>query len=128
MGTSVYITIDALDFHDLNGFYKTVYNLMELCEDWAPAHNLDAFNDMLYSGFGKEPVVLEWKRSEKSRIDLGVQATRLFYQQKIDHGKPYNTGWARKQLDDLNSGKGATLFDIIVEIFQSHNYIQLVFS
>jgi len=72
------------------------------------------------------PVKLVWEHSAKSRGDLGMQATRYFYQYKIDQGQPYNTNWAAQQLEALNSGKGATLFDIIVEIFHSHRHIELI--
>jgi RNAse (barnase) inhibitor barstar len=126
MDTSSPITLNGLDFSDLDGFYTVIYSMMNLYEDWKPAHNLDAFNDILYSGFGKEQVKLVWKHSAKSKSDLGLQATRNFYQHKIDQGQPYNTNWAAQQLDALNSGNGATLFDIIVEIFHSHRHIELV--
>ena len=126
MDTSSPIILNGLDFHDLDGFYTVIYSMMDLYEDWKPAHNLDAFNDILYSGFGKERVKLVWEHSAKSKDDLGLQATRDFYQHKIDQGQPYNTNWAAQQLEALNSGKGATLFDIIVEIFHAHRHIELV--
>ena len=126
MDRSAPIILNGLNFHDLDGFYTTIYSIMDLYEDWKPAHNLDAFNDILYSGFGKEPVQLVWEHSEKSRTDLGLQATRDFYQHKVDQGKPYDTDWAAKQLAAVNSEEGATLFDIIVEIFHSHPHIELV--
>lgn len=126
MATSSPIILNGLDFHDLDGFYTIIYSMMDLYEDWKPAHHLDAFNDILYTGFGKESVKLVWEHSAKSRTDLGLQATRYFYQHKISQGKPYNTDWAAQQLEAVNSGKGATLFDIIVEIFQSHPHITLV--
>lgn len=128
MNTRSLIILNAQDFNDLDGFYTTIYSMMDHYEDWKPAHNLDAFNDMLYSGFGKDPVKLIWEQSAKSRADLGLQATRDFYQHKIDHGKPYNTDWANKQLEALNSGEGATLFAILVEIISSHRHIELVLS
>jgi len=126
MSSHTPILLQASDFDDINGFYSTIYSMMTLHEDWKPAHNLDAFNDMLYSGFGKEPVQLVWEQSAKSQIDLGLQATREFYQHKINQGKPYNTEWATKQLEALNAGQGQTLFDIIVEILRSHRHIELV--
>lgn len=119
------ITIPGSRFCDMEGFYTTIYGLMNLYEDWIPSHNLDALNDMLYSGFGTEPVTIAWEDAEKSRVDLGVEATRDFYQQKINHGKPYNVTWAQEKLDELLSGDGQTLFDIIVEILNSHKHIQL---
>lgn len=120
------ITLDASLFNDLEGFYTTIYGLMDWQEDWKPAHNLDALNDVLYSGFGTDPVVLVWENAAKSKTDLGLAATQVFYQQKIDHGHPYSVSWAQEQLDALNAGEGQTLFDIIAEIFQSHKTITLL--
>lgn len=122
------ITLDANQFNDLEGFYTTIYGLMDWHEDWAPAHNLDTLNDVLYSGFGTEPIILVWQQAGKSKADLGLEATSVFYQNKIDQGKPYNVIWAQEQLDALNAGEGQTLFDIIVEILQSHKTITLVFQ
>lgn len=123
---SVTVTLDASQFNDLEGFYTTIYGLMDWHEDWEPAHNLDTLNDVLYSGFGTGPVILIWEQAGKSKSELGLEATRVFYQNKIDQGKPYNITWAQEQLDALNTGEGQTLFDIIVEIFQSHQAITLL--
>jgi RNAse (barnase) inhibitor barstar len=118
--------LDAEKFNNLEGFYTTIYGLMDWQEDWAPGHNLDALNDVLYGGFGPDPVILIWQQAGKSKAELGLAATQAFYQHKIDQGKPYNVIWAQEQLDALNAGEGQTLFDIIVEIIQSHQDITLV--
>jgi len=120
------VTISGDDFHNINGFYKTIYSKMQLFDDWTPAHNLDALNDMLYSGFGKGPIQLIWEQSDKSQNDLGRDATIAFYQNKIDIGKPYNVKWATEKRDEIIAGTGQTLFQIIVEILESHSHIQLV--
>lgn len=117
--------INGNDFDDLEGFYVEIYKLMTLYDDWKPAHNLDALNDMLYSGFGEEAILI-WKNSEKSKMDLGVEATIEFYQNKINQGYPFNVEWAQEKLDELEVGKGQTLFDILVEIFSEHSKIKLM--
>ena len=121
----LHIILDGSTFHDLDGFYEAIYGLMTLNQDWSPAHNLDALNDMLYGGFGTEPVAFIWKDAAKSKADLGLPATIEFYQKKIEQGRPFNVVWAQQQLDDLNIGNGQTLFDIIVSILQDHKHIQL---
>lgn len=118
-------TLNGNDFDDLEGFYTEIYKLMTLYEDWEPAHNLDALNDMLYSGFGEEAILI-WKNSEKSKIDLGSEATIDFYQNKINHGKPFNVEWAMEKLNEIQEGKGQILFEIILEIFDEHPRIDLV--
>lgn len=117
--------INGNDFDDLEGFYVEIYKLMTLYDDWKPAHNLDALNDMLYSGFG-ENAILIWENSEKSKMDLGTDATIEFYQNKINQGHPFNIEWAQGKLDELEVGNGQTLFDILVEIFSEHPKIKLM--
>jgi len=120
------IIIDADKFSDMEGFYTYIYSLMTLYPDWYPGHNLDALNDMLYSGFGKGKVKLIWKNAQKSSDELGINATREFYQKKIDHGSPYNVEWAREKIAELERGEGETLFDIIISIFGDHNNITVI--
>lgn len=117
--------LNGNNFNDLKGFYIEIYKLMTLYENWEPSHNLDALNDMLYSGFGEEAILI-WKKSEKSKIDLGTEATINFYQNKINQGKPFNVEWAKEKLTEIHSGKGQTLFEIIKEIFTEHPKIELI--
>lgn len=117
--------LNADDFNDLDGFYNQIYDMMTLYDDWKPAHNLDALNDMLYSGLGKEAILI-WTNSEKSKNDLGLNATLQFYQNKINQGKPYNIEWAKEKIEELNSGNGQTLFEILIEIFSEHPNIELI--
>ncbi|SMC66203.1 barstar family protein [Moheibacter sediminis] len=117
--------LDGNNFDDLEGFYIEIYKLMTLYEDWKPAHNLDALNDMLYSGFGEEAILI-WKNSEKSKLDLGSEATIDFYKNKVKHGKPFNITWAKEKLEELQSEKGQTLFEILIEIFTDHPNIDLI--
>lgn len=89
-------------------------------EDWKVG-TLDGFNDILYGFRGK----IIWKYSEKSKQDLGLGLTKEFYEKKIRQGKPFNVELNQQKLDDLLSGRGQTLFEILVEIVQSHPKINL---
>lgn len=120
------IIISGNDFTDINGFYEAIYSKMQLFEDWIPANNLDALNDILYSGFGKNPIILVWEKSSKSKTDLGKEATIAFYQNKINIGKPYNVDWATTKRNEVIAEKGQTLFEIIIEIIESHSHIELI--
>ena len=119
------VILDAENFNNLDEFYIEIYGLMNLYEDWKPAHNLDTFNDMLYSGFGEAPVELIWKNSEKSNMDLGKMATIQFYQDKINHGKPFDVEWAKEKLKAIHENRGQTLFNILVEILETNPKIEL---
>jgi len=108
-------------FSDLAGFYEEVSQVLMKDEDWRVG-TLDGFDDILY-GFTGEII---WKDSQKSREDLGLEATKKFYENKIRQGKPFNINLAQQKLDDLISGNGQTLYDILIEIIESHKNITLV--
>lgn len=123
------ITIDGSRFSDLPGFYDEASLVFMKDTDWKVG-TLDGFDDILYGGFGifenKDQVEITWKASQKSREDLGPEATRIFYENKIKQGKPYNIELIRQKLDELLSGNGQTLFEILIEIIESHKNITLI--
>lgn len=113
--------INGRHFSDLEGFYSEVSQLLMKDEGWKVG-TLDGFDDILY-GFQGE---ITWKETQKSKEDLGFHLTREFYEHKIRQGKPFNIALIRQKLDDLIAGKGQTLFEILVEIIQSHQKITLI--
>lgn len=122
------IVIHGGHFSSLGGFYEEASRVLMKEVDWKVG-TLDGFNDILYGGFGvfenKEEIEIIWKESQKSKEDLGFTATRKFYENKIRQGKPFNIELIQQQLDELIEGKGQTLFDILVEIIESHTNIIL---
>lgn len=123
------IIIDGSRFSDLAGFYDETSLVFMKDTDWKVG-TLDGFDDILYGGFGvfenRDQVEITWKTSQKSREDLGLEATRIFYENKIRQGKPYNIELIRHKLDELLSGNGQTLFEILIEIIESHKNITLI--
>lgn len=122
------IVIDGNQFSDLIGFYEEISEKLMKDEDWKVG-TLDGLNDVLYGvpetfiPNGKVKIV--WKNCEKSKEDLGFEATLDFLEKKLEIGKPYNLDLISQQKDDLISGKGHTLFEIILEIFSEHQNIVL---
>lgn len=116
-------------FSTLSGFYDEVSSILMKDADWKVG-TLDGFNDILYGGFGvfenKDEVELTWKDAEKSKDELGFEATREFYENKIRQGKPFNTELIQQKLDELKAGNGQTLFDILIEIIELHKNITLI--
>lgn len=112
--------ITGSHFSDLFGFYEEVSQILMKDEAWKVG-TLDGFNDLLY-GFQGEMI---WKDSQKSKEDLGFEATKVFYENKISQGKPFNIDLAQQKLDELIAGNGQTLFDILIEIIESHKPIKL---
>ncbi len=123
------IVIHGGHFSSLNGFYEEVSRTLMKDTDWKVG-TLDGFDDILYGGFGvfenQEEVEIVWKESQKSKEDLGLIATQEFYENKIKQGKPFNVELAQQKLNDLIDGKGQTLFDILIEIIESHTNITLI--
>lgn len=122
------IVIHGGHFSSLGGFYEEASNVLMKDTDWKVG-TLDGFDDILYGGFGviegKEKIEIIWKEAEKSKEDLGFKATREFYENKIRQGKSFNTELIQQKLNELTEGKGQTLFEILVEIIESHTNITL---
>lgn len=113
--------INGGHFLDLEGFYEEVSKLFMKDEDWKVG-TLDGFDDILY---GVETDIT-WKHSQKSKEDLGLDLTKEFYENKIKQGKPFNVQLIQQKLDELIAGKGQTLFEVLIEIIESHQKIELI--
>jgi len=113
--------INGSHFSNLEGFYKVISELFMKDEGWQVG-TLDGFDDLLY-GIDTD---ITWKNSQKSKQDLGLEATKVFYENKIRQGKPFNIELIQQKLDDLTEGNGQTLFEILIEIIASHKNITLI--
>jgi len=113
--------INGGHFSDLEGFYEEISQLFMKDEDWKVG-TLDGFDDILY---GVETDIT-WKDSQKSKEDLGLDLTKEFYENKIKQGKPFNVQLIQQKLDELIAGKGQTLFEVLIEIIESHQKIELI--
>lgn len=112
--------INGGHFSDLEGFYEEISQLFMKDEDWKVG-TLDGFDDILY---GVETDIT-WKNSQKSKEDLGFDLTKKFYENKIRQGKPFNVQLIQLKLDELIAGEGQNLFEILIEIIESHKNITL---
>jgi RNAse (barnase) inhibitor barstar len=113
--------INGSHFSNLAGFYEEISQLFIENEDWKVG-TLDGFDDILY---GIETDIT-WKESQKSKGDLGFNLTKEFYENKIRQGKPFNVELIQQKLDELIDGNGQTLFEILIEIIESHKNITLI--
>lgn len=113
--------INGGHFSDLEGFYEEISQLFMKDEDWKVG-TLDGFDDILY---GVETDIT-WKDSQQSKEDLGLDLTKEFYENKIKQGKPFNVQLIQQKLDELIAGNGQTLFEILIEIIESHKNITLI--
>ena len=101
MNNKVFI-FNGNNFHTLEGFYDEVERVLTKDLDWKIGRNLNAFNDVLWGGFGafeyEEPIHIIWEHSDKSKSDLAYPA---------------------------NKREGQTVFEIIIEIIKDHKHINL---
>lgn len=124
------IIIDGRNICDIPSFYDEINRVFMAGEEWKLGHSLDALDDMLYGAYGvlkgNEPVVLVWRGMEKNRAQLGFDATREFYRDKLRHPEIFDLERIDKDLAALEEGTGATFFGIVLEIIASHPNIELV--
>ena len=122
------IIINGNNFSDLEIFYDKIDQVLTKDLDWNTVHNLNAFNDLLHGGFGvyeyEEPITLIWENITKSKIDLGLEPTWKWYQQKIAENKVENQHFFTDRLKELTENNGQLLFDIILEIISEHKHIE----
>jgi hypothetical protein len=74
---SIYAVLNGNHFSDLEQFFGEVQRSLTRDVDWHIGENLNAFNDVLWGGFGLheygEPLWLVWLAADKSRRDLGEE-------------------------------------------------------
>ena len=121
------IELDGSAFDDLDGFHDEVERKLTKGLDWRPAHNLNAFNDLLYGGFGVheyyESVQLIWRDSARSRKVLGWPATEAYLSSKLKTCHPQNRPEVKEDLAAARRREGQTLYELICKIIREHDCI-----
>ncbi len=124
------VSIEGDAIHDIASFYEEINRVFMSNEDWTLGNSLDAFDDLLYGGYGlaKDATELQlvWRNFEHSRQALGYAATRAYYQQKLEPGSPFSKDLFENKLRELERGNGQTYFDILLAIIADHPQITLV--
>ncbi|KMY54337.1 hypothetical protein AC623_10675 [Bacillus sp. FJAT-27231] len=111
--------IDGEKFSDFKGFCKEFSNVvLSGKHEWNG--NLDAFNDILYGGFGNiesgEEYTIIWRNSVKSKRDLGYEETIIKLNEILKNCHPTNKERVIQEIRDAKMNKGSTIFDWIEEI------------
>jgi RNAse (barnase) inhibitor barstar len=120
--------IDGEQFSNLEEFWDEISE--KIIPDVYWGRNLDAFNDILYGGFGtpEEGFILIWKNSQVSKVKLGYSETMNWLENTVlKNCHPLNKEHVKKRIQDAKQNKGETLFEIIVEIMldKEHSDIEL---
>lgn len=124
------IIIDGNQIHDIKSLYEEINLKFMQGEDWQLGESLDAFDDLLYGGFGAikgdEPINLVWKNFENNREVLGFDLTLNFYENKLKQPQIFNKKIIEEKIQKLKNTGRDTYFDIILEIIASHSNITLI--
>ena len=122
--------IDGNRIKDKSSLYEEINRQFMHEESWQLAESLDAFDDLLYGGFGaikeKEEIKIVWLNFDSNKEAFGLDFTRNFYKEKLEQPENFDSKLVRRQLDDLERGEGQTYFEIIEEIISSHPNIELL--
>lgn len=124
------IEIDGNAISDITSFYEEINRVFMMDESWRIGQSLDAFNDLLFGGYGAlqgaESVELVWHHIAHSRKTLGYQTTRAYYLEKLKPGSPYNKKLFAEKLVALDDGRGETYFDTIMAVLAEHPIIKVI--
>ncbi|RYF64628.1 MAG: ribonuclease inhibitor [Cytophagaceae bacterium] len=124
------IEIEGSSINDIASFYEEINRVFMAGESWRIGQSLDAFNDLLYGGYGAlqgaQSVELLWHNMDHSRKALGYQTTRAYYLDKLRPGSPYSNNLFEEKLSPLENGRGATYFDTIMSILADHPTIRVI--
>jgi RNAse (barnase) inhibitor barstar len=112
--------IDGQNFSTLEELYEEFSRKVIPGAQWG--HNLNAFNDVLFGGFGTPPggFTLVWKNSDFSRERLGYPETVRKLQDRLAHCHSSAKESVQSKLKAAERGEGPTVFDWLIEIVMSH--------
>lgn len=123
------IQIDGKKISTLEEFYDEIERQFTKGLDWEMGRNLNAFNDILYGGFGvhsyQEKIEIHWVNSERSKFILGFEETIKYLQIKLKECHATNKQNVKNDLDLAQNRVGKTLFEILIEIIKEHEHIKL---
>lgn len=121
------IIIDGNNFSDMEGFYDEIDRLITKDLDWKTGHNLAAFNDLLWGGFGvhdyEEPITLVWRNFAKSRSDFGREVTIAYLEDLIKRAHSNNHEYLTQEMEEVKAGRGETLYEMMIAIIKEHEHI-----
>ena len=114
------LVIDGATFSDFEGFQRAFSALLARDKEWNGS--LDAFDDILYGGFGtpESGWILRWLNSDLSREALGYDATVKHLERLMSTCHPSNISHMRQRIEMARRREGLTLFDEIIEIIRRH--------
>ncbi|KOR79302.1 hypothetical protein AM232_13225 [Bacillus sp. FJAT-21352] len=121
--------IDGDKFSNFKGFCKEFSDIV-LSGKYKWHGNLDAFNDILFGGFGdienEEQFTIIWRNSAKSKVDLGYSETIVKLNENLNNCHQSNEEKVIQEIKDAKMNKGPTIFDLIEEIILDNENVTLI--
>jgi RNAse (barnase) inhibitor barstar len=114
--------IDGNNFSTLEEFWDEVTRVLIPDEYWG--ENLEAFNDILYGGFGtpEEGFILKWENSSLSRERLGYDETIRQLEKRLQKCHPANRASVRLQIEQAKRHEFPTVFDWLIDIIETEEH------
>lgn len=108
----------------------TIFSNVVLSGKYKWNGSLDAFNDILFGGFGdievEEEYTIFWRNSVKSKIDLGYGETIIILNEMLKNCHPSNEEKVIKEIRDAKMNIGSTIFNWVEEIILDNKNITLI--
>ncbi|MED4697187.1 barstar family protein [Peribacillus frigoritolerans] len=121
--------IDGDKFSNFKGFCKEFSDIV-LSGKYKWRGNLDAFNDILFGGFGdietEEQFTIIWRNSAKSKVDLGYSETIVKLNEILKNCQHSNEEKVIQEIKDAKMNNGPTIFDLIEEIILDKENVTLI--
>lgn len=127
------LLIDGAVVRDIPSLYRELNRVFMTGEDWSLGESLDALDDVLYGGYGMlhgaaRPVQIVWLDHDVSRAALGREPTAAYYREKLRHPETFDTARFAAKLAELADRRGATYFDLVLEVFAGHDDVELILA
>ncbi|MDX3098846.1 barstar family protein [Streptomyces sp. ME19-03-3] len=119
--TAVYV-LDGTRIRTLDDFWRDIMDAFDSPGRQYFGRNLDAFADCLSGGPGHPDVddyVVEWRDHDVSRDQLGYPETVRQLELRLARCHPSNRPAVSEELAAARDGRGSTVFDWLVEIFEN---------
>ncbi|WP_035796644.1 barstar family protein [Kitasatospora mediocidica] len=117
--TTTYV-LDGTQVRTLEDFWRVIGEAVNGPGGYF-GRNLDAFADCLSGGFGQPDdgdYVIEWRDHAISREHLGYPETVRQLELRLTRCHPTNRPAVSAELAAARDGRGTTVFDWLVEIFE----------
>jgi RNAse (barnase) inhibitor barstar len=121
---AVFYVLDGTRTETLEDFYSVVGEAVNGPGGYF-GRNLDAFGDCLSGGFGTpegDDFCFVWENADAARVQLGYEETARQLRMRLKRCHPTNRESVARELAEAEAGRGPTVFDWLVQIFDERGH------